>query len=45
MIMSPKFLEPLTENRLYTLCSKELASSNWWRIEAFKGIGCKMSLV
>ena len=45
MIMSPKFLEPLTENRLYTLCSKELASPNWWRIEAFKGIGCKMSLV
>jgi len=45
MIMSPVVLESLTENRLYTLRSRELASSNWWKIEVVKGIGCKMSLV
>ena len=42
MIMSPEFLESLTENRLYALRSNELASSNWWKIGVVKGIGCKM---
>ena len=31
MIIRCKVLEWLTENRLYALCSNELASSNWWR--------------
>jgi len=42
MIMNPVVLESLTDNRLYAFRSNELASSNWWKIEVVKGIGCRM---